>query len=401
MVGMRYAIDVVYLDRIGRVLKCVPGLRPFGVSACGGAWAVLELAEGTIAHLGLEAGQRLPLEPLLRPASSLAPGEQIVKLSESFKPLARSSEETEVKPMADQATAIGMGVLRRQAGATMLEFVVVAPVMILMGLGTVQYGLLFFAKNNINYATFEAARAGAMANANIGTVTAAYKKALIPLYGGGRSYSEITVAYDKVKADLTADTLKVELLNPTRESFDDWNAKALQDDKKVGNGRRVIPVLMQNYPQALGGYLLARNPKSIGPSSGQNLADASLIKVRIIHGYEPKIPVIGKMMSYLGGYNESNPFKKKVYDAGRIPIVSHVTMQMQSDAIEGTNATSPGMGNNGSPVNPGPSSDPDAWAPPCTGTFCSVETQPPCDPAKNPNCEQTPPGDLCPAAAKT
>jgi hypothetical protein len=139
---------------------------------------------------------------------------------------------------------------------------------------------------------------------------------------------------------------------------------------------------------------MTRDPKSIGPASGQTLSDASLIKVRIIHGYKPQVPLIGNMLAYLAGYNEQDSFKKGLYDAGRIPLVTHVTLQMQSNAIESTNVSSPGKGNDGQPVNPDPddgagspgSGSSTASTPPCTGNFCSKETTAVCDPAKDPNC---------------
>ena len=381
MFGMRYGIDVVWLDRKGCILKCTAGLKPWRASACKGAWSALELAEGTVARLDLRPGMLMP---------PFGP----------FKKMRKSTEHAtdENTPASEESAGndVQAQVLRsrRQAGASMTEFIVVAPALLLIGLGIVHYGLLFFAKNNINYAAFEAARAGAMANANIDTVVTAYKKALIPLYGGGTTQQELEDAYGRVKDDLTSDTLKVELLNPTKESFDDWNAKGLQDDKDVGNGKRVIPVLMQNFPKALENLQMTRDPKSIGPASGQTLSDASLIKVRIIHGYKPQVPLIGKMLAYLGGYNEQDSFKKKLYDAGRIPLVTHVTLQMQSNAIESTNVSSPGKGNEGHPVNPDPEDgggtsgggSSTTSTPPCTGAFCSKETTPLCDPTKDPNC---------------
>ncbi len=293
---------------------------------------------------------------------------------------------------------------RRQRGASTAEFIVVAPLVLLLGLGLIHYGLLFFAKNGVNYAAFEAARAGTVGNASIATVDAAYRRALIPLYGGGRNATELQAAQARVDADLGSGAYRIELLNPTTESFDDWNARALQDDPGVGDGRRVIPVLLQNHPRALQQLQLTRNPASIGPASGQNLGDAALLKLRIVHGYTPQVPVVGKMLTYLGGFNETDPYRKSLYDAGRLPIVSHVTMQMQSDAIESANASAPGSGNNGNPVNPGP--QPAKPAPPCSGVFCGPQAGTPpvdapvCNPVLDPNCNQTP-VDPCPALSIT
>jgi uncharacterized membrane protein (UPF0127 family) len=55
-VGMRYAIDVVFLDREGRIARIVEGLRPMRMALCLGAASVLELAEGQAARLSLRPG---------------------------------------------------------------------------------------------------------------------------------------------------------------------------------------------------------------------------------------------------------------------------------------------------------------------------------------------------------
>ena len=73
-------------------------------------------------------------------------------------------------------------VLRRQHGSVMIEFTIVGPIITLLGLAILQYGLLFFAKNQINHASFMAARAGSVGNADVGKVKTAYIRALIPLY---------------------------------------------------------------------------------------------------------------------------------------------------------------------------------------------------------------------------
>ena len=56
---MRYSIDVVFLDRAGRIRRIVPRLAPWRAAAFLGAYQTLELAAGEAARLGLQAGQPL------------------------------------------------------------------------------------------------------------------------------------------------------------------------------------------------------------------------------------------------------------------------------------------------------------------------------------------------------
>lgn len=58
--GMRYPIDLVYLDRTGLVLRVRAALSPWRFSACLGAAAVLELGASRAEALGLRAGLCLP-----------------------------------------------------------------------------------------------------------------------------------------------------------------------------------------------------------------------------------------------------------------------------------------------------------------------------------------------------
>ena len=64
MCFMRFALDIVYLDNEGRVIRIVPHLRPWlGLSLCLKASAVIELPAGRAAKLGLTAGNRLSPVP--------------------------------------------------------------------------------------------------------------------------------------------------------------------------------------------------------------------------------------------------------------------------------------------------------------------------------------------------
>ena len=59
---MRFAIDVVYADREGRVLKLVREIKPWRISACRGAKIALELPVGAIDRSGVRVGDHLVIE---------------------------------------------------------------------------------------------------------------------------------------------------------------------------------------------------------------------------------------------------------------------------------------------------------------------------------------------------
>jgi uncharacterized protein len=59
MFGMRYAIDVVFLDASGAATKLVTNLRPWQMSGSFGARSALELSAGSIARLRIVVGSKL------------------------------------------------------------------------------------------------------------------------------------------------------------------------------------------------------------------------------------------------------------------------------------------------------------------------------------------------------
>lgn len=257
----------------------------------------------------------------------------------------------------------------RQRGSAMLEFVVVGPIITILGLGVLQYSLMFFAKNQIDHAVFMAARAGSMAHANVGTVHEAYLRALIPLYGGGTNALELTESYAKATADMTPESLRIEVLNPTKQSFDDFATNQGLNDSY---GMRAIP-----------NSSLAQQPNldAVGATSGQSLQDANLLKLRITHGYIPKVWLLGLLFNRYQQWldNGEDSFKTQLIANGRVPMVAHVTLEMQSDAIEqkdskGNNlfASTPGLGNNGRPTDPGTPGVATRPPPECLTAGCTV-----------------------------
>src|SRR5215469_1360338 len=62
--GMRFPIDLVYLDRSHRVVKTRSNVRPWRLSACLRAHSVVELAAGVIRETQTKPGDRLSLDSI-------------------------------------------------------------------------------------------------------------------------------------------------------------------------------------------------------------------------------------------------------------------------------------------------------------------------------------------------
>jgi hypothetical protein len=61
MFFMRFAIDVLYLDKQKKIVKIVPELKPWRLSACIRAHSVLELPAGVAERTGAAPGDQLEL----------------------------------------------------------------------------------------------------------------------------------------------------------------------------------------------------------------------------------------------------------------------------------------------------------------------------------------------------
>ncbi len=60
MCFMRFAIDVVYIDKDFKILKVVKKLKPWiGLSMCTKAWATLEMTAGEADRCGCRVGEKL------------------------------------------------------------------------------------------------------------------------------------------------------------------------------------------------------------------------------------------------------------------------------------------------------------------------------------------------------
>jgi len=60
---MRFAIDVVFIDRDGRAVQIVQDLQPWRIAVSFRARAVVEMAAGRVKACGVELGDRLCLTP--------------------------------------------------------------------------------------------------------------------------------------------------------------------------------------------------------------------------------------------------------------------------------------------------------------------------------------------------
>jgi len=165
----------------------------------------------------------------------------------------------------------------RSRGQALVEYLIVLPSLLLIVLGAIQFALLYHVKNTLQYATFAAARQGALKNAKLTTIKDALAAGMTPLF----TFKADLVSLAKGRAIAAIEvfnplTANVELISPTTQAADDFAA----DDPSDKNSR-LIPNDNLMY-----------RPTDAGSSSGMSIQDANLIKVRVTYCAKLVVPVV-------------------------------------------------------------------------------------------------------------
>lgn len=237
----------------------------------------------------------------------------------------------------------------------MVEFGIIAAVLLLLILGTLQFALIYHTKITLNYAAFETARAGAVNNARMFAMEFAFARSMAAVYttpytseSDGNCTADYTLdgeferdvdfsldnlrcARQRVRGMIDDDLVRITLVNPSPEAFEDFGPDRIPNDN-----------LMYRSAQ----------PQS---TSGQSIQDANLIKVNVGFCYELIVPMVDRIIWRMIALapNQLQPENFGPPRAGSfaeacvgatgtdgdprygIPIFSEAVMRMQSDPIRG------------------------------------------------------------------
>lgn len=232
---------------------------------------------------------------------------------------------------------------RRQSGQSATEFIIVTPILLMLIFGSMQFALLYRAKITLNYATFQAARAGAFSNANRIMMENALARNLAALYTRnavvGTNEGDLFWAREMVRQEIINGFLWVQVLNPSDDAFNEFG---LND-----NGDLVIP----------NDNLMYRDP-DVPAGLGINIQDANLLQIRVSYCHRMIVPYIDRLLAILmtrpqdgaacsecrGAFTTAGTFERSCFDNRRFPLHAHSIMRMQSPAsLAAKNSTfSPG-----------------------------------------------------------
>lgn len=228
-----------------------------------------------------------------------------------------------MKPRTKRRACTAVGGVRharaRVQGGALVEFAIVALLGLLpLALGVLQVALLYTSSHTLSHATFLAARAAAVAHGDRRTIERYLAKGLAPLRAGatrdltpGNVLADGGRAYALAYADvLRPDRTRVRILNPTAESFADFG--------RTREGRLEIP--LADPAQA------AR----LGPRSGQTLADATLLRLRVDSCQPLVVPLVDRMIVAVLRRVDPEPFRQACYAARAVAVGAHALVHMHT-----------------------------------------------------------------------
>jgi hypothetical protein len=177
----------------------------------------------------------------------------------------------------------------------MVESLIALPLLFMVGLGAVQFALVMHARQALNFALIEAARAGSVGHAEAGAIRSGLSRGLVPWLYGANDLGEYAInlarAAVHIRQGEAIGWMHLAQLSPTNASFDDWAEPA-----RDANGG-----LMADVREIPNDNLVARAEASgasaVGAASGQTLADANLLRLRLDYGVPLVVPVVGRLIS--------------------------------------------------------------------------------------------------------
>lgn len=217
-------------------------------------------------------------------------------------------------------------------GQAMIEFIIVIPVLILLIFGTIQIGLIYSAKTTLNYATFQAARLGAVNNATYSSIRRGLIRGMAPLYTSNSSLTTVRTDIDAginslgTKRDAQSEMdgyTKIIRISPTREQFG-----------VSGFGERNS----DNLYEIPNDNLMYR-PTTL--NDGASIQDANLLKIRVQYCYKLMVPLVNRIIGSLSELN-NNRTNQQVYETVNDPKFADAN-RYYTDINAGTLATYQGL----------------------------------------------------------
>ena len=189
-----------------------------------------------------------------------------------------------------------------QSGMSMIETLMVLPVMLLIGMGIVHLGLVYQTRANLEYAALMAARVGSVNGIDIAAMTQEAAFRMTPSHIGPG-------------APLVND-FKITVLNPTLAMF------ARCGELPVDTSNCRLPLARCEIPNFGLQYRVADTS-----CAGFSIQDANILRIKVTYTFDSKVPFMNtRLFSGDNPDNPANPLRSGT------DISAVATVRMQSPA---------------------------------------------------------------------
>lgn len=188
----------------------------------------------------------------------------------------------------------------KQRGQAMTEFIIIVPAFILLIFGALQIALIYSAKNTLEYATFQAARLGALNHAEYSSIRRGLIRGLAPLY---------TISDDNrgVNQDIKDGILGGRF---SAQAEIDGYARIIRVNPRLVhlNTRRGFGETDENGVQFIPNDNLGyRNPAMVDSTTIQ---DANLLKIVVQYCLPLRVPMVNRLIASLSELNNRVPAQR-------------------------------------------------------------------------------------------
>lgn len=212
---------------------------------------------------------------------------------------------------------------RHQRGQSMVEFCIVVPLFLFLLLLILQMVLIYRAKSTLDYATFQAARTGAVSGADPKQMRDRLATGLAPLWTHSPDLGGVAVARAKTQSEVLLGHATLEVISPTKQM---WN----QFRERQYDGRLALPNDTLQY----------RN-RAINPQTNVHIQDANVLRIKAQYDFPLIVPFVDRVIVGASRLLSEGPDTRLRRDliSGRyrLPLVSSAEVRMQSPVYEQNN----------------------------------------------------------------
>ena len=189
----------------------------------------------------------------------------------------------------------------RRSGQALVEFLIIYPTLLLLILGGFQFALIYQAKSTLNYATFMAARQGALKNGKMTSIKDGLAGGMTPLFATTRDdYGDLfkarVIAAVEVFNPLNT---RIDVLSPTADAYNAHKADS-ESGTEIPNDN------------------LMYRPTTV--KGGMSVQDANLLTIQVTYCTRLIVPIVNRVIySLYFGFVGEEVISSTYYSEADVP----------------------------------------------------------------------------------